>query len=599
MPQDVFSANLVVEQVEAVGRLRLRLTIQLPLKDPDLFGVARLIANHLHLSIFESHQKSGSFPPPELPGFNGTTTLSDSRRSRRPDGDVEAATLARDGSPPITRITLPTCRAHYPGGSNGCTSRLLPRPRGLPRYAGGSASATSLSRPAQASLTLRPTGLLNRPRRPLSRGFDPASYPTEPLVSYQTNRQLSGWILPPLVIRAFGAHCMIQVRARARQGSLKLERVILSGDSRRSKRSRGMHENRRSISATKLVVITDGLSGSRLPIHIDGVAVKSIYWNDIRRIKGIGDGALLIDIDLRDISKVKTVKDNLPNRRRNQCTVVAIDRKSHFSEVQAHGLGATDLLKRPSDAQELTQILHRHFGHATARERSGPGVASIASATAVLEGLFTTLICDGTLQIKEISRAGDQVIDAIAEIGSGQWLNSVRNYHEGTFQHCLLVTGVATAFGLKLGMRRSDISKLTIAGLFHDIGKAQIPLEVLDKSGRLSDEEFSIIKSHPVVGHKYLSTQGEVAEDICDAVLHHHEYLDGSGYPDGLAGNQINDLTRILTICDVYGALIERRAYKAPQSLKLALEILTNMASEGKVEQNLVRALGYVMSPQT
>jgi hypothetical protein len=121
--------------------------------------------------------------------------------------DVEAATLIHDGSPPITRTTFPTCRAHYPGGSSGCACRLLPRSRGLPQMAGGSASALSLSRPAQASLTLRPAGLLSRLKRPLSRGFSPSGYPTEPLVSYQINRQLSGWNPPPLVIRAFGAHC--------------------------------------------------------------------------------------------------------------------------------------------------------------------------------------------------------------------------------------------------------------------------------------------------------------------------------------------------------------------------------------------------------
>ena len=77
----------------------------------------------------------------------------------------------------------------------------------LPQMAGGSASALSLSRPAQASLALRPVGLLSRPKRPLSRGSSPSGYPAEPLVSYQINRQLSGWNPPPLVIRAFGAHC--------------------------------------------------------------------------------------------------------------------------------------------------------------------------------------------------------------------------------------------------------------------------------------------------------------------------------------------------------------------------------------------------------
>src|ERR1700704_2579577 len=120
--------------------------------------------------------------------------------------DVEAATLAHDGSPPITRTTFPTCRAHYPGGSSGCSCRLLPRSCSLPPLTGGSASALALSRPSQASLTLRPIGSLNRPRRPLSRGSSPSGSPAEPLVSYRINRQLSGWNLPPLVIRAFGAH---------------------------------------------------------------------------------------------------------------------------------------------------------------------------------------------------------------------------------------------------------------------------------------------------------------------------------------------------------------------------------------------------------
>ena len=107
---------------------------------------------------------------------------------------------------PVTRVSFPACCAQYPGGSNGCAHRFLPHPCGLPRFVGESASAFQLSRPAQASLTLRPVGSLNRPRRPSSRGFDPASCPAKTLVSDQRNRQFSGWILPPLDTRAFGAH---------------------------------------------------------------------------------------------------------------------------------------------------------------------------------------------------------------------------------------------------------------------------------------------------------------------------------------------------------------------------------------------------------
>ncbi len=172
-------------------------------------GVSRRIANHPTSPSSKACQKSGSFAPPALPDINARMTLSDSHQRPPPDRDVEAVTLVSDGSPPITRITFPTCRAHYPGGSSGCSCRSLPHSRGLPQLAGGSASASALSRPAQASLALRPAGSLSRLMRPLSRGFSSASYPTKPLVSYRIYRHLSGWFLPPLVIRALGAHCQL------------------------------------------------------------------------------------------------------------------------------------------------------------------------------------------------------------------------------------------------------------------------------------------------------------------------------------------------------------------------------------------------------
>src|SRR5260370_8531813 len=101
--------------------------------------------------------------------------------------DVEAATLALDGSPPITRITFPTCRAHYPGGSNGCACRLLPRSCCHPLLTGGSASALGLSRPAQASLKLRPTGLLNPLNPPFARASSPPHSPPDPLLTHHIN----------------------------------------------------------------------------------------------------------------------------------------------------------------------------------------------------------------------------------------------------------------------------------------------------------------------------------------------------------------------------------------------------------------------------
>src|SRR3954462_11567363 len=123
-------------------------------------------------------------------------TLSDARRDHRPD-DVEGAAFVPCGPPSITRFTFPACRAHYPDGPERVRlSVASPFHTGLPRYSGGSASMTSLSRPAQALLTLRPAGLLNRPRRPSSRGFGPFGYPTKPLVSYQGLPTIP-WVDPP------------------------------------------------------------------------------------------------------------------------------------------------------------------------------------------------------------------------------------------------------------------------------------------------------------------------------------------------------------------------------------------------------------------
>ena len=196
MAQDIRTMDLVVEQVEPIARLRLRLEIELPLQRPDVIRFCQAHRQSPILSFFKSVPEVRVLPsagvtqprqyydpvrhPPEPPSCNG----------------VEVTTLAHDGSPPITRLTLPTCRAHYPDGPEPVhLSVATPFHSGLPRNSGGSASMTSLSRPAQASPKLQPAGLLNRPRRPSSRGFDPAGRPTEPLVSYQA-LPTTAWVDP-------------------------------------------------------------------------------------------------------------------------------------------------------------------------------------------------------------------------------------------------------------------------------------------------------------------------------------------------------------------------------------------------------------------
>jgi HD-GYP domain-containing protein (c-di-GMP phosphodiesterase class II) len=145
-------------------------------------------------------------------------------------------------------------------------------------------------------------------------------------------------------------------------------------------------------------------------------------------------------------------------------------------------------------------------------------------------------------------------------------------------------------------MSRRDAVTLTTAGPLHDIGKAAVPVEILDKPGRLTEPEFEIIRCHPSRGHAYLKRQGGLGSEVLAAVRSRHEYLDGSGYPDGLSGSAIGDITRILTICDVYGAMIERRSYKPPMASADALAVLDEMAAAGKLERPLVRAFHHAVA---
>ena len=130
--------------------------------------------------------------------------------------------------------------------------------------------------------------------------------------------------------------------------------------------------------------------------------------------------------------------------------------------------------------------------------------------------------------------------------------------------------------------------RLVRAALLHDVGKAFIARDILDKQGKLTVEEINELRQHPLRGHQALKQQGGFPLEMLDVVLHHHEFLDGSGYPDGLRGEKISDIVRLITIVDVYSALVEKRAYRLPFSRDRAFAIMESMGS--KLDQQLLQA---------
>lgn len=174
------------------------------------------------------------------------------------------------------------------------------------------------------------------------------------------------------------------------------------------------------------------------------------------------------------------------------------------------------------------------------------------------------------------------------------WLDLFQNYHDGTAQHCSLVSSFALLFAKSLGFGLNDIDRIYDAAFFHDVGKAMVPLDVLDKPGRLDDEEWKVMQRHVLHGHDILMRDEVTAGEIARVARDHHEYLDGSGYPNGIGAARIDDPTRILTICDIFAALVEKRAYKAPKRPDEAFDIIRSMAGS-KLDPDLVRLFERVV----
>jgi HD-GYP domain-containing protein (c-di-GMP phosphodiesterase class II) len=142
-----------------------------------------------------------------------------------------------------------------------------------------------------------------------------------------------------------------------------------------------------------------------------------------------------------------------------------------------------------------------------------------------------------------------------------------------TREHSRRVAHLAVRVGSQMGLGGASVRRLAIAGLVHDIGKLQVPEAILNKPGRLTDEEFAVIRTHPGRGAELLAHLGGFGEEV-PIVLHHHERFEGGGYPHGIAGESIPLEARILTACDVFDALTSRRAYREPWPQQRALQLL-------------------------
>lgn len=182
-----------------------------------------------------------------------------------------------------------------------------------------------------------------------------------------------------------------------------------------------------------------------------------------------------------------------------------------------------------------------------------------------LKECFDTFIASGGTVNKEdlLEKTSSLISKNQTTIDIFDMLHNMRQVDDSTYAHSINVALIGRILGKWLHFSKDDLDTLTLAGLLHDIGKTMIPDEILNKDGKLTDEEFQMVRNHPKLGYDILKMQ-PLDTHIKKSALMHHERCDGSGYPMGLTLDEIDDFALIIAIADVYDAMTAARSYRAP-----------------------------------
>jgi HD-GYP domain-containing protein (c-di-GMP phosphodiesterase class II) len=201
----------------------------------------------------------------------------------------------------------------------------------------------------------------------------------------------------------------------------------------------------------------------------------------------------------------------------------------------------------------------------------------------------------GTILERSGAVVGHMVGFLYREKRSFHHLMRLTSFDYYTYTHSVNVFVFSTGLAQRLGYPEAEVQEFGQGGLLHDLGKSQIDPEIVNFKGKLSDEQFRIMKQHPGFGHQLLLEQGEVSQVILDVTRHHHEKLNGRGYPDGLAAAEISRWARIATIADIFDALSTRRSYKSAMNSFESLRLMKDLMAE-EIDMKYFRAFVELMS---
>lgn len=247
-----------------------------------------------------------------------------------------------------------------------------------------------------------------------------------------------------------------------------------------------------------------------------------------------------------------------------------------------------------SDAEPVARVKKAHD---LPKSQVEQGLQTINLAKPLVKSMFAEARMGNAVSTQEAMQVVDDITTCMRE--SARALIAVtrlKTRDEYTFLHSIAVAALMVHLGRALKIEESAIRDLAMGGLLHDIGKMKLPLELLNKTGRLTEEEMRMVREHPRYSEQMVSGKVDIPQVVLDICLHHHERPDGRGYPDRLLCNEISLPVRIATICDVFDALTSRRPYKRAWSANEAATFM--LQQEGQFDQPILRTFLSSMGVQ-
>ena len=210
----------------------------------------------------------------------------------------------------------------------------------------------------------------------------------------------------------------------------------------------------------------------------------------------------------------------------------------------------------------------------------------------IFDEVFKQYAVESITNIYKNINEPDEITDAVEHLSSdlcdfinssvtlGVNLAKLKISDEYTYKHSVDVGTISAVIAANMGYDEKFVHNVSIAGILHDLGKEKIPKEILNKTSRLDSKEFNIMKMHPVYSYQIMREAKEIPEEIRQGMLNHHENKDGTGYPRKLVDKDIGDMAKIITVADVFDALVTERSYKKAKTAAEAIEIMFTMSSK-------------------